>query len=124
VLGIAEQVLVAGPRPTSLLAPLCAAADVLVSPRIRGVNTPMKVYSYLDSGRPVLATRLPTHTQVLSDEIACLAEPTLEGMADAMLLLAGDDALRARLGEAGRAFARQHHAYPAFAATVATLYPP
>jgi hypothetical protein len=30
----------------------------LVSPRIQGENTPKKVYSYLDPGRPVLATRL------------------------------------------------------------------
>ena len=43
------------------------AADVLVSPRLKGLNTPMKIYSYLDSGSAVLATRLRTHTQVLDD---------------------------------------------------------
>ena len=37
---------------------LMAQADVLISPRIKGVNTPMKIYSYLDSGRCVLATDL------------------------------------------------------------------
>ena len=55
-----------------------AQADVLVSPRTKGANTPMKVYSYLDSGVAVLATRLPTHTQVMNDETALLAEPTPE----------------------------------------------
>ena len=52
------------------------AADVLVSPRSRGTNTPLKIYQYLRSGRPIVATRLLTHTQVLSDEIAILTAPT------------------------------------------------
>ena len=34
---------------------LFEAADVLVSPRIRGNNTPMKIYSYLESGKAILA---------------------------------------------------------------------
>ena len=48
---------------------------MLVSPRLKGLNTPMKIYSYLDSGSAVLATRLRTHTQVLDDGIAYLVEP-------------------------------------------------
>ena len=56
-----------------MLASLLAQADVLVSPRTRGNNTPMKIYSYLDAGRAVLATDLPTHTQVLTPECARLA---------------------------------------------------
>ena len=35
---------------------LLRQADVLVSPRLKGLNTPMKIYSYLDSGSAVLAT--------------------------------------------------------------------
>ena len=46
-----------------------------MSPRLKGLNTPMKIYSYLDSGSAVLATRLRTHTQVLDDELAYLVEP-------------------------------------------------
>ena len=46
------------------------AADVLVSPRSTGTNTPLKIYQYLRSGRPIVATRLVTHTQVLNDEVA------------------------------------------------------
>ena len=42
------------------------ACDILVSPRISGTNTPLKIYSYLRSGRPIVATNLHTHTQVLS----------------------------------------------------------
>ena len=35
---------------------------MLVSPRSRGTNTPLKIYQYLRSGRPIVATRLLTHT--------------------------------------------------------------
>ena len=45
---------------------------MLVSPRIRGTNTPLKIYSYLRSGKPIVATDLLTHTQVLSPEVARL----------------------------------------------------
>ena len=52
-----------GRRPTSRR--FCSPRDVLVSPRSRGTNTPLKIYQYLRSGKPIVATRLLTHTQVL-----------------------------------------------------------
>ncbi len=63
-----------------------------MSPSDLGANTPMKVYSYLDSGRPVLATRLPTHTQVMTDDIAELADPNPQTSADAMSRLIAPEA--------------------------------
>lgn len=59
-----------------------ALADVLVSPRILGGNTPFKIYTYLASGKPIVATRLETHTQVLSDETAFLVEPSPSALAE------------------------------------------
>ncbi len=58
-----------------------AAADVLVSPRPAGTNTPLKIYSFLKSGKPLVATALKTHTQVLDESVAVLVEPTPEAMA-------------------------------------------
>ena len=87
----------AGPRPLAHLGAYLQQADILVSPRSQGENTPMKIYSYLDSGRPVVATRRRTHTQVLDDEIAMLAEPAPKAMADAMHQLIRDRALQKRL---------------------------
>ena len=42
---------------------------------ITGTNTPLKIYSYLRSGKPIVATNLLTHTQVLTPDIAKLVEP-------------------------------------------------
>jgi glycosyltransferase involved in cell wall biosynthesis len=45
-------------------------ADVLVTTRSRGTNTPLKVYQYLRSGRPIVATDIRSHTQVLDPSVA------------------------------------------------------
>ncbi len=70
--GIADVTIFAGEQPAGDIPAYLLAADVLVSPRSRGTNTPLKIYQYLRSGRPIVATRLLTHTQVLSDETAIL----------------------------------------------------
>lgn len=87
-LGLAGRVHFIGPRPLDLLGGYLKQADILVSPRLMGSNTPMKIYSYLDSGVPILATQLPTHTQVLDDSIACLADPVPEAFGAALVHLA------------------------------------
>lgn len=71
----------AGKRPPSDLPRLLALADVVASPRCRGTNTPFKLYTYLAAGRPLVATRIPTHTQLLDDTLAFLVEPTAEALA-------------------------------------------
>jgi glycosyltransferase involved in cell wall biosynthesis len=71
----------AGKRPPSELPAFLALAQVLVSPRRQGENTPFKIYTYLASGKPMVATRIPTHTQLLDDTMAFLTEPTAAGLA-------------------------------------------
>ncbi len=80
-LGLAERAHFLGPRPPAHLGHYLEQADILVSPRTQGENTPMKIYSYLDSGRPLVATRLATHTQVLDDGISLLVEPNAGDLA-------------------------------------------
>ena len=63
-----------GQQPAREIPGFVQAADLLVSPRIRGTNTPLKIYSYLRSGKPIVATNLLTHTQVLTPEIARLVD--------------------------------------------------
>jgi glycosyltransferase involved in cell wall biosynthesis len=96
-LGIGQAVHFLGPKPVSELGDLLREADVLVSPRLKGTNTPMKIYSYLDSGTAVLATRLRTHTQVLSDRTAYLVEPEPLALGSGLAALLKDDSLRERL---------------------------
>lgn len=112
-LEIQENTRFLGPRPFEHLGDYLAGADVLVCPRVEGVNTPMKIFPYLHSGRPVLATDLRTHNQILTSEEALLAPADVEGLADGMITLAKDDSLRERLGQNGRAFVERNHTFEA-----------
>jgi glycosyltransferase involved in cell wall biosynthesis len=108
-LGIDGSVFFTGPRPIGLLPELLRQADVLVSPRLKGLNTPMKIYSYLDSGSAVLATRLRTHTQVLDDGMAYLVEPEPVALGRGLAELMADPELRARLARSAKAYVQREH---------------
>jgi glycosyltransferase involved in cell wall biosynthesis len=82
----------------------------------------MKVYSYLDSDRPLLATRLPTHTQVLTDEIACLVDPEPDAMARGLIDLLRDRTRRERLAANAREYAQRELTRAAFERKVLRFY--
>lgn len=121
-LGIGNYVTFLGPRPVEMLGPYLRAADIVASPRTQGRNTPMKVYSYLDSGRPLIATRLPTHTQVLDDDIAMLVEPTPQSMADGLIRLLSDKELAQGLAERAGERVRREFSRPAFNRKLIAFY--
>jgi glycosyltransferase involved in cell wall biosynthesis len=121
-LGIDQRTHFVGPKPHALLKGYLVQADVLASPRISGINTPMKIYSYLDSGTPVLATRLPTHTQVLDDEIAFLAEPTAEGLAESLLSVFSDEDRRSKIAAEARVRVRDEYSREAFQRKLGRFY--
>lgn len=120
--GLGGRVHVLGPRPLNRLQYYLDQADILVSPRLRGVNTPMKVYSYLLAGKAVVATRILSHTQVLEEEFACLVDPDPAAMGGALRELARDAALRARLGAAAARVARERHSREAYRETLQRAY--
>ncbi|MFT5113626.1 MAG: glycosyltransferase involved in cell wall biosynthesis [Parasphingorhabdus sp.] len=121
-LSIVAQVAFLGPRPAANLASYLAQADVLVSARSKGINTPMKIYSYLDSGRVVLATRMLTHTQVLDDTISCLVEPDPESMANGMCHLAENASLRQQLSGAAKQRVKEEFSRPAYDRKLTQFY--
>jgi glycosyltransferase involved in cell wall biosynthesis len=95
--GTGERSVFSGQRPPTALPLFFALANVLASPRAKGENTPFKIFTYLASGKPLVATRIPTHTQLLDDTTAFLVEPTPQGLASG---------IRAALDEPGEAAAR------------------
>lgn len=70
-----------GQIPPEKISQYLMMADVLVSPRISGTNTPLKIYSFLKSGKPLVATKLWTHTQILDDKISILVRPDANSLA-------------------------------------------
>jgi len=99
-LGIAERVILDRAHPQEEMPGYLAAADVLVSPRVQGINPPGKLLSYLASGRPVVATDTLVHNQLLTPECAILTRPDTTGLADGMVRALTDTALTNRMMEA------------------------
>ena len=119
---ISDKIHFLGHKPLNMMSSLLDGADVLVSPRTQGENTPMKIYSYLGSGKAIIATDLPTHTQVLTDKVALLSPPEPTEFGKSMALLANDPELRNKLGTAARKLAKDKYSFAAYEATLNGLY--
>jgi glycosyltransferase involved in cell wall biosynthesis len=115
-LGVSDSTIFVGQRPADEIPAYLDAATLLASPRSTGTNTPLKIYQYLRSGRPIVATRLRTHTQVLSDDTAILTEPTPEGFADGILRALSDPAAAEVVGRQARHLADTKYTDEAFIA--------
>jgi glycosyltransferase involved in cell wall biosynthesis len=112
----------AGQRPPDDLPRLFALADVLASPRARGSNTPFKLYTYLASGKPLVATRIETHTQLLDDSLAFLVEATPEGLARGVREALADAVAARQRAERGRALVAREYSAERFREKVAAAY--
>jgi glycosyltransferase involved in cell wall biosynthesis len=99
-----------------------AYAKILISPRIAGTSVPLKIYSYMHSGTPIVATNIPAHTQVLNKDIALLVEPTKEDFAEGIITLLSNPLLCSQLGENAYRFAQEHFNYQEYEAKVKQIY--
>lgn len=109
--GAGANVIFAGQRTAGEIPAYLDAADLLVSPRSSGTNTPLKIYQYLRSGRPIVATRLLTHTQVLDDDVAFLADPTPAAFAAAILEALSDPERAQAVAGRARHLAETRYSY-------------
>ena len=112
----------AGQRPPQEIPSFVAACDILVSPRISGTNTPLKIYSYLRSGKPIVATDLQTHTQVLDPSTALLVPPDAPALAAGLARLLDRPAERRRLAAAARARAASRYSRESYLSRTAAAY--
>jgi len=122
VRGAAGVMIFTGQQPAREIPGFVQAADLLVSPRIRGTNTPLKIYSYLRSGKPIVATNLLTHTQVLTPAIARLVDPNAEAIAEAVLELVEQPEQRERLSAAARIVAQEKYSRESYVRRTAQAY--
>lgn len=91
-----------GKVPPDELPVYLAASDILLSPRISGVNTPLKLLDYLKAGKPVVATELPCNRQILDESCAAFAGTDPEGFAATVIKLIDNPAARERMGKHAR----------------------
>ncbi|PIE59838.1 MAG: hypothetical protein CSA32_02085 [Desulfobulbus propionicus] len=83
--GIEQNIIFTGRVPQNIAREYSARATILLSPRSSGTNTPLKIYEQLASSIPLVATAIYSHTQVLTDQVAFLVEPTPQDIARGIL---------------------------------------
>jgi glycosyltransferase involved in cell wall biosynthesis len=115
-------VIFTGQQPASEIPRFIQACDILASPRNAGTNTPLKIYSYLRSGKPIAATRLRTHTQVLDDRSALLAEPDPGSFAAALARLVDRPDERAALAAGALHLAQTKYSRDSYLARTRQAY--
>jgi glycosyltransferase involved in cell wall biosynthesis len=116
------SVMFAGQHPPTRMAEVMALADVLVSPRRSGDNTPLKLYSYMYAARPIVATDLPTHRQVLDQTTAVLCAPDERSLADALVMTLRRPDAFAELGRRARERVMREYSPAAFARKLLGAY--
>jgi glycosyltransferase involved in cell wall biosynthesis len=104
-LGLDGRCLFTGVVPRRRATAYNGRASVLVSPRSVGGNTPLKIYEQLASGRPIVATAIHSHTQVLDHDVAFLVGPNPRDLADGIVCALEDgEASAARVRAAQRLY--------------------
>ena len=73
--GCEDRVSFVGKIPPDSLPCTLAACDILLSPRIQGLNTPLKLLDYLKVARSIAATDHPANRLVLDESTALFAAP-------------------------------------------------
>jgi glycosyltransferase involved in cell wall biosynthesis len=112
--GILDHCVFTGSRPIGDVPDYIDAADILLSPRANGSNAPSKIYAYLKSGKPIVATDLPAHNQVLTRDISVLTAKDPASFSDGIVRLARDASLRREMGTRALAFASKRYSFEAF----------
>jgi len=121
-LKVNDMFIFTGQKPVEEMPIYYSIADILVSPRVAGTNVPLKIYSYLNSGKPIVATKVLTHTQVLNDEVAILTEPEPKAFAEGILILLKDKKLREELGRNAKRLIEKEYSYEKYLMKTKRIY--
>jgi len=121
-LDLAKACVFAGKRPMEEMSSFMTLATVLASPRTKGTNTALKIYTYMQSGKPIVATRLATHTQVLDDSSAVLVLPQPDDFAAGIVRALKEPLLADVLGREAKARVASQFSQSSFRHRVRTAY--
>lgn len=123
-LGLADRLTITGVVPRDQVACYIAAFDIALQPGITEYASPLKLFEYMAMGKAIIAPDAPNIREVLTPEAnAALFDPCRPAdFSEVILLLAGDPALRARIGaEAFRTVVERPYTWSHNAAVVVNL---
>lgn len=111
--GWEKRVVFTGRKPHAEIPALVAAMDIAILLNSNDYGSPMKIFEYLGMGKAVVAPAVGPVKEVLREgETGLLITPgSTAEMAQAIVRLVEDPALRRRLGTAGRAYVSANHTW-------------
>jgi glycosyltransferase involved in cell wall biosynthesis len=112
----------AGHIAPDILPNYLAASDILLSPRLTGVNTPLKLLDYLKAGRAIVATDTPANRLILNETTACLTQPDPSSFANGITQLAASPDRRQQLASQGADLVRSLYNYEEFKTRLSNCY--
>ncbi|MDP9084847.1 MAG: glycosyltransferase [Pseudomonadota bacterium] len=117
-----EQVFVLRRQPRMQIPVYMELADFLVLPRVAADNVPLKLFDYMASGTPIIATRGPAHEPLLDESRAFMSDPTVEALSVALVDACASRERSAALGRAARSYATKYFGWDRFVDFVRTTY--
>jgi glycosyltransferase involved in cell wall biosynthesis len=109
-------------RPRREVSEYLALADALVLPRPSGENAPLKLFDYMKSGKPIVATDIPAHRALLCERAAIWVRPEpRQALAAGILRALKDQTLAHEVAQTALAAARVNEKAPLLEVT-AELY--
>jgi glycosyltransferase involved in cell wall biosynthesis len=126
-LGIGDRTTFTGPVPFEQIPEFARTMDVLVAPYPALDDfyfSPLKIFEYMASGRPIVASAIGQIREILThEETALLVTPgDREELKRALLRLRRDPLLAAKLAGAARAEARAKHGWDRRIADIGTIF--
>jgi glycosyltransferase involved in cell wall biosynthesis len=117
--GLHERVSLPGLVPHAEMPAYLAACDILVSPHGRQADggeffgSPTKLFEYMASGRPIVASAVGQIADALVDGYSALLVPPEDtgALCTAIVRLVDDACLRVRLAQAARQAAEERHTW-------------
>ncbi len=120
--GLDGRVAFVGKVPPDILPCYLAASDILLSPRVAGVNTPLKLLDYLKVGRAIVATDHEANRLILDETTALLVPLSPEAFAAGVAELATHPEKRDALGSQGRRLIDTRYNFSVFRAGLAAVH--
>ncbi|MGH1541011.1 MAG: glycosyltransferase family 4 protein [Arenicella sp.] len=121
-LGVQDVVRFTGTVHPSQIPNFLQVCELIVSPRSRGTNTPLKIYNYMRQNRPLVATDRHTHTQILNPDVSCLVDATPESFAAGIMRVLNDKDYAQKLSDSAKRFADEHFSDENYVSMVKEVY--
>jgi len=112
--GLSDHFIILESRSKEEVVHLLNLTDILVSPRTIGIEIPLKIITYLQSGKAIVATNCPIHSQILNDKVALLTEPNIDGFLRGIQELLHNEEMRLRLGINAKKTYMKMYSYKAY----------